>query len=129
MQTVGKVAGTLVGLTGLFQIVAGVLIWTGRGLSLIPVHMAVGVVLVLALWTLAIVAIRSHVNARLIAVAFVWGAVVLWFGYSQAQLLPGPNHWIIRVLHLLFGLAAMGQAGALRRQIRMHAPPVRSLAT
>jgi hypothetical protein len=37
------------------------------------------------------------------------------FGMIQASLLVGPMHWIIRVLHLLMGLAAMALAAMRRR--------------
>jgi hypothetical protein len=33
-------------------------------------------------------------------------------------ILPGDLHWIVQVVHLAFGLAAMGFAEALTRRIR-----------
>jgi len=108
----------LVGITGLFQIVLGLFFWTGVAQSLIPLHMVVGIVFVLSLWTTAGLAIKARAPMGLVALAFASGAVVILLGVTQAQILPGPNHWVIRVIHLLVGLAAMGQAGGLARRIR-----------
>ena len=108
----------LVGITGLFQIVLGLFFWTGVAQALIPLHMVVGIVFVLSLWTIAGLAIKARAPMGPVVLAFAWGAVVIAFGVTQAQLLPGPNHWIIRVLHLLVGLGAMAQAGGLARRIR-----------
>jgi hypothetical protein len=44
------------------------------------------------------------------------------FGMIQASLLVGPMHWIIRVLHLLMGLAAMAVAGMLGQAILAAVP-------
>ena len=51
--------------------------------------------------------------AGLGALTAAWGALVIAFGMTQAQILPGENHWVIRALHLAVGGAAMGLAGAL----------------
>jgi hypothetical protein len=118
MRTASRVMGMVVGITGLFQIVLGLLFWTGVAQFLIPLHMVVGIVFVLALWTTAGLAIKARAPIGPIALAFAWGAVVILLGVAQAQILPGPNHWIIRVLHLAVGLAAMAQAGGLARRIR-----------
>lgn len=113
MKTAITITHTLVRLTGLIQIVLGVLFWTGNALNLIPIHMLVGLVLVLSLWTLAILAARAGLQLSFVVLALVWGLVVVVFGLTQTQLLPGPFHWVIEVLHLLVGLGAIGQAEGL----------------
>jgi hypothetical protein len=40
---------------------------------------------------------------------------------NQARLLPGDFHWIIQVLHLLVGLAAIGLGEDLAGRIRNRA--------
>jgi hypothetical protein len=107
----------LVGITGAVQIVLGLLFWTGHLLTLIPLHMVIGFVFVLALWTTAALAALARVPWSYAVLAFAWGVVVILLGLTQQQLLPGPNHWIIRALHLLVGLGAMGQANGLVRRI------------
>jgi hypothetical protein len=113
MKTAITITHTLVRLTGLIQIVLGVLFWTGNALNLIPIHMLVGFVLVLLLWILAILAARAGVQLGFVTLALVWGLGVVVLGLTQTQLLPGPFHWVVEVLHLLVGLGALGQAEGL----------------
>ena len=116
MRAAITVAQILVRLLGTVMLILGGLFWTGNALSLIPVHMLVGLVLVVTLWTLAILAAVSRVHPGLVAVAIAWGLLVPILGLTQASLLPGPAHWLIQVLHLLVGLAAIGLAETLARR-------------
>lgn len=117
MKTATIVAQMTVRLTGLTQIILGVLFWTGHADALIPVHMLIGSVLVLALWTLAILGARAGVNPGLVALALAWGFIVPVLGLTQTRLLPSAGHWVIQVLHLLVGLAAIAQAEGLAARI------------
>jgi hypothetical protein len=98
----------LIRLTGLIQIVLGVIFWLGYALNLISLHMLIGFVLVLALWVLALLAARSGVKMSFVVLAIVWGVITLALGMTQTQLLPGAFHWVIQVIHLVVGLAAIG---------------------
>jgi hypothetical protein len=118
MKTTTTVAQMLVRITGLILIVLGILFWTGNAVALIPVHMLLGFVLVLSLWTLAGQAARVGVQPGLIALAIVWGLIVPIVGVTQTQLLPGNAHWVIQVLHLLLGAGAIGQAEGLAARIK-----------
>ena len=113
----------LVRLCGLVLLVTGVLFWTGRGLAGVSGHMGLGVVLVLSLWLLAFLGARAGAPLGLVAAAAVWGAVVLWFGMVQRQLVPGDAHWMIQVVHLLLGLGAIGLAEALAARIARRVNP------
>jgi hypothetical protein len=121
MKTTATVARWLVRVTGLIQIVLGLLFWSGNLTALVPVHILVGLVLVLSLWALAFIGARSGVQPGLVAAAFVWGLVVVLLGLTQADILTTGPHWVIQVLHLLVGLAAIGQAEALGVRIRRSA--------
>ena len=46
-------------ITGLIEILLGLAFWTNNGLSLVPVHMLVGLILVITLWVLAVLAART----------------------------------------------------------------------
>jgi hypothetical protein len=118
MNTTVTVLRTLVRIIGSITIVLGVLFWTGNATTLIPLHMLLGVTLVLLLWTLAVIGAIARVNVGLVAVALVWGLIVPVLGVTQTQLLPGPAHWLIRTLHLLVGLIAIGLADTLARAIK-----------
>ena len=118
MKTMTTIAQILVRAAGLTQIVLGVLFWTGNALTLIPVHMLAGIVLVLSLWALAGLAAWAGVSRGLVALAIVWGLVVPILGLTQTQLLPGSLHWVIRVVHLLVGMGAMGLGERLAAQVK-----------
>ena len=118
MRTTATVFQMLVRLCGLVQIVLGILFWTGNVPALIPVHILVGLLLVLSLWGLAFIAARFGAPVGQVVVAFAWGLVVPLLGLSQDQLVTGDAHWLIQVLHLLVGLAAIGMAEGLGRRIR-----------
>ena len=49
-------------ISGLTAVVLGVLFWTGNALTLLPIHMLAGFVLVLTLWILALLALRAGVR-------------------------------------------------------------------
>ncbi len=117
MKTATTIFQWLVRLTGLIQIVLGVLIWTGNGDALIRIHITSGIVLVLSLLVLAVLAAFARVNPAFVALAIVWGLITVVLGLTQERLLPGPSHWLIQVLHLLIGLGAIGQAENLARRI------------
>jgi hypothetical protein len=100
-------------------LVLGLLFWTGHGITLIPLHMAIGFVLVVTLWAIAIAGALRGAPLPLAGIAILWGFLVPWLGQSQFGLLPGPWHWVIQVLHLFVGIVAVGLGEriiALRRQ-------------
>jgi hypothetical protein len=127
MKTAATVLRIFVGLDGLLLIVLGLLFWSGNATSLVPVHMLLGIALVLALWTLCVLAAISGVNLGLVALAALWGLVVPILGLTQTRLLPGDAHWLIRVLHLLVGIVAIALAQMLAMRItrRQSGPSVR----
>ncbi len=121
MKTSLTIARAAFALTGLFQLVAGVLIWTGRGVPLTSPHMAVGGVFVLSLWAIALLCARRGAPAGLVAGAMVWGVLLAAFGMVQAGLMRTQGHWIIRVIHLLMGVIALGLGGMLTARTRARA--------
>jgi hypothetical protein len=110
MEMTVKVLTWLVRLDGLVLVILGIAFWAGSAQGMIPLHMALGGLLVLALWLLAIVAAILRAPIGKVVVALVWGALVLWIGLTQQTLLPGSNHWIVQVVHLILGLGAIGVA-------------------
>jgi hypothetical protein len=123
MRITTTIVQSLIRAAGIIQLALGALFWTYNALNLIPMHMLVGLVLVLSLWVLAGIAARSGVNLAVVGVAFVWGAVVPLLGIAQTQILPGSAHWVVQVLHLLVGLTALALAEVLGRAIRTRRLP------
>jgi hypothetical protein len=122
MKTAATILQMLVRIVGPIQIILGVLFWTGNAETLIPLHMLLGITLVLLLWALAVLGAIAKVSPGVVALALVWGLIVPILGVTQFRLLPGSMHWIIQVLHLLVGLVAIGLADTLARQIKSRLP-------
>lgn len=118
MGKVSSVALQLIRLTGLLLIILGVLFWTGHARALVPVHMLLGLIFVVCLWIVGAAAARAGLGTGALLLALVTGLAVLALGLTQRQLLPGSGHVVIRVLHLLLGLGAMGLGEALAARAR-----------
>jgi hypothetical protein len=118
MKIATTIAHNLVRVTGLIQIVLGLLIWILDADNVIPLHIAVGLGLVLALWTLAFLAAEAGVTRGLVILAVFWGFLAPILGLTQGQLLVGAAHWVIQIVHLLVGLGAIGLAETLAARIK-----------
>ena len=109
---------------GVVQLALGLAFWTGNLLGLVDLHQLLGILLVLAVWTLAALAARAGVSGGLVAGAIVLGLVVPIVGLTQRELLPGSAHWLIQVLHLLLGLGLLGLAENLATNAKARLAPV-----
>ena len=96
---------------GVLLLLSGVLIWIGSVRQVSAVHMLQGLVLVLLLWTVAVIAARAGVSRRIVALAVAWSLVALVIAVAQEELLTGSWHWTIQVLHVVtsIGVIAWGQ--------------------
>jgi hypothetical protein len=106
------------------QLVLGIIFWTGNALGLVDLHQLIGLLLVLGLWTQAVLAARAGVPAGLVAGAAVWGLLVPIVGLSQTNLLTGGAHWIIQVIHLLLGMGLIALAENLATRAKARLAPV-----
>lgn len=102
----------------LLALILGILFWTGNATSLVLVHMGLGILAVLSLWTLGAAIASTKGGIGLAIGAFVWGLLVAALGLTQGTLLAGSTHWVIQVLHLLVGLAAIGLGEMIARRYR-----------
>lgn len=118
MRVTLTVAQMLVRITGVLLLILGLLIWTENAGNLIGIHMLLGLVLVLSLLVLAVVSTQAGVPMGLAGGVAVLALIVLALGMTQASLLPGSSHWIIQVIHLLIGMAAVGSAEAIGGRLR-----------
>ena len=105
---------------GLILLVLGLMFWSGSSLQMVPVHMRIGEVLVGLLWILAAIGLRAGVKAGLVLGAMFYGVVVVAFALRMGTFLPGPAHQAIRVVHLLFGLGAIGLVEMMGARIKRH---------
>jgi hypothetical protein len=107
----------VVRLCGAVQLVLGALIWFAPGRNYLPLHLLTGTLLVLALLTLAMFSFRSGARWPLATFTMLWSLALPAFGFPHATILIGPHHWIIRMTHLMMGIAAIALGQALAKQI------------
>src|SRR5690242_536988 len=107
MSMTSTIAHWVVRIAGVLALILGLLFWTGDVRGLTPVHILLGTLTVLALWLLAATASQQGVPISLTAGAAVIGLIAILLGFTQDSLLPGASHWLIQVLHLIVGMAAV----------------------
>jgi hypothetical protein len=118
MQATLTISQMLVRITGVLQLILGLLIWPGGAFNLISIHMLLGLVFVVSLWLLAAASTRAGIPVGMAAGVAVGGLVVLVLGMTQASLLQGSLHWVIQILHLVIGMAAVGSGEAIGGRLR-----------
>jgi hypothetical protein len=117
MRATAAISVWIVRVAGIIQLVLGALFWTGHAYGFVPLHIISGLSIVLTLWTVAVMALIVGTHRGLASFGLLWGVALPVFGMLQAGMVVGSMHWIIRVIHLLMGLAAMGVAGTLGQAI------------
>jgi len=112
----------LMRLSGGAAMLLGLFLWGGLLYPWLPIHLLFGVGLVLAMWATALLALRRRIRRGLAVLVCLWGLGIVVFGRMQAQLLPGGMHWVIRLAHLLAGVA--GVALGMRLAVALRVRPV-----
>lgn len=114
-----RVASIILRVCGTLAVILGLLFWSGNTLNLIPIHMLLGLLVVLSLWVIGVGQVFARGGSWPFAIgALVFGVLVIVVGIRQTSLMPGSLHWVIRAIHLVLGVLAVGigQAGAARYQ-------------
>ena len=106
---VTRIATMVLTLAGALALLSGFLFWFGTGLQLMSLHMLLGILAVLALWTIGFAQAAAPGGSWLFAAcAFLVGLLTLLLGLYQSTLLLGSLHWIVQVVHLALGLVTIG---------------------
>ncbi len=113
MGTVARYLTLLIRLAGVAALLLGITIWTGRVVPWLKPHMLFGGLLVAGLAVTAVLALATRTRPGMAVLLLLWSAGLVTLGLTQPGLLPGPQHWIVRVAHLLVGGIGMGLGGAL----------------
>lgn len=87
-----------------------------------PLHVWLGVALVLAMWATAALAFRASTRRGLAVVVLLWGLGIIVLGHLQDRFLPGASHWIISLTHLLAGGLGIAVGAALASAIQRSSP-------
>lgn len=118
MRVAALVIQNAVRVLGLILLVLGFSFWTGHSLRFVPVHMRIGEVLIALLWILAGIGLRKGVPPGLALGGMFYGVIVLAFAFRMGSFLPGETHEVIRVVHLLLGLGAIGMVEMIGGRIK-----------
>jgi hypothetical protein len=126
-RMVARISVMVLRFAALLTLILGILFWV----DVIPgadsfknpwtsLHMTLGIIVTICLAILGILMITTKGgNVGLGVGAIVLSILVIALGVSQTSLLIAPSvHWIVQVLHLLFGLAAIGLGEAIAGRYR-----------
>jgi hypothetical protein len=118
MKIATMVIQNAVRILGVILLVLGFMFWSGHNFDLIPVHMRLGEILVSLLWIIAAMGLRAGVKPGMVLGAMFYGLIVVAFAMRMGGLLPGRAHEVIRVVHFLFGLGAIGLVEMIGAKIK-----------
>ncbi len=106
-------------------LILGILLETGNAAdSLVLVHMSLGILVVLSLWTLGLVqALTKRGSWGLAIGAGVLGLILAASGGTQDEILTGSLHWVTQAMHLLLGLSALGLGERISSRYRRSRVP------
>jgi len=113
--TAATAAQWTIRVTGPVLVALGIAFWTGRLVSLRPVHMLVGMVFDLALALLVGLAAFRGMRTAAVFAGLALALAIPLFGVAQARILVGSMHWVVRATHLLLGVIAMFAGNRLAR--------------
>jgi uncharacterized membrane protein YczE len=106
----------------LIAFILGCALWSGHGYAYLQFHMWLGFIITFALLAIVILSLIARMKPALPLIAFLWAVALPVFGIAQLKIMPGPNHWIPRVLHLILGLGAIGLGESLSKKVRVRFP-------
>jgi len=106
-------------LCALIALALGIAWWLGYYGMPIHLHMTVGGIFVLLLWALSLKAMNA---AKGIAIAgFLVGLAVPLVGYAQLTMALTDGQWLLRVVHALLAIAAIGLAEMAGKRAKLAA--------
>ncbi|MDQ3700224.1 MAG: hypothetical protein M3442_04795 [Chloroflexota bacterium] len=121
----GRVASIVLRAGALVNLILGFAVWAGWAESMVLAHMVLGLVVIVAAWTLALPEATAPGGNRAVAVAaVVLGLLLPVIGMLQLSVEPGAAMWAMRALHVLtaIGIIGVGEAAVARRRRAVPAP-------
>ena len=104
-----RYASAVVTIAGILALASGLVFWAGGPPSLVSMHMLLGFLTVIGLWTVGIAqALSTGGSWILAAIAFIVGALTIYIGLNQAAMVAGEHHWLVQLSHLVLGILSIG---------------------
>ena len=100
----------------------GLALWAGHGYQYLKLHMWIGFAITFDLLLLAIAGFLARLTPALPLITVLWAALLPFVGIWQMRAVPGSNHWMVQVLHLIIALGAIGLGEAISKRILRRAP-------
>ena len=117
-----KISSMLLRIFFVVNLVLGILFWSGNEPGgLVLLHMLVGIAFVALLWVVGTIAALRTGNIGLQVGTFAIGLIIAIVGLSQQQILVGPSHWVVRVVHLLLAVIGIGLAEMAGARVKRKA--------
>lgn len=113
-----RIALMVLRVTVLVNLILGIIFWTGNADNLQLLHIILGLIAVVSLFTIGIAQGLRGGSFGMALATFVVGFLLAFVGLFQTRWLTGSNHWIIQVIHLILGLAAIGLGERIGSQYR-----------
>jgi hypothetical protein len=101
-------------------LILGLAFWVTQNANLVLFHLLFGILFVLSVLALAVLAALSKAPKSSVILMLGLGLIQPFLGLSQASLLPGSQHWIVHVVHLLVGITTIGLAEVMVRQVKAN---------
>jgi hypothetical protein len=114
-MNVATIASWALRIAGILALLIGLELWSGGGGVMVPIHMLLGIIAVIAVWILGVLQARVAGGSRgLMVAALAFGLLVPVLGILQLS--GGP---LVQLIHVLVALGVIGMgevcAGRLRR--------------
>ncbi|HEX4168828.1 MAG TPA: hypothetical protein VHZ55_25475 [Bryobacteraceae bacterium] len=106
----------------LLSLILGVVLWTGHGTAYLRLHMWVGFLITFDLLLLVVLSFLSGVRPALPLISLIWAIALPVIGIAQLNIMPGSSHWVIQVVHVVFGLGAIGLGEVLSKKALLRQP-------
>jgi hypothetical protein len=122
-MTAVRIINWIARIAGVIALLLGLTFWV-TGINSIPnIHMLFGITLTLSFLILSIIMVFTSGMRLLGVVGIIYALILPVFGVTQAGLLVGDLHWLIRLAHMLVGIGALMVVQAIyTRYMRLKQP-------
>jgi hypothetical protein len=112
MFIVARILRWIAYIAGLGAVTLGLTYWI-TGADIVMFHMTFGITLALTIITLSIITLFYKGLRVSGTVGILYALFIYALGRTQVFILTGDLHWLIRIVHLIFGLGAIAMANRM----------------